>query len=176
MISITKSKMVTKSKKGGIFFTLDAVMAGIVLLMTSLVILSFFSSGPVSSDARVQLDLFGSYIHNTYMEDVDPTIYNLPEDSPYEDLRVHEMIAHLNQESKEENLSTLLTGLDELLLLKSYGVSYKIDNDLIYERRRQPDVDPITNISTSFLTFNEITAAKSFINFGTKNTTITIWN
>lgn len=159
------------NKRGGVFFSLDAILASIILLMTSLVILSFFLSGPVSSDARAQLDVLSSYIFINKIENINPTIYNIGSERDLGDLYVHEMIALLVQRNEEEKVQNFIENIDNFLLLESYGILYELEDNTVYYRPREPLNKATTNISTSFLTYFIYDDSA----YGPLETKVTIW-
>lgn len=144
--------MFIKNKKGGVFFTLDATIAAIILLMTATVLLSFSSSGPVTSDARAQLVTFTDYVFNNQMRDLQESVFGSQDIEKYGDLYVHEMIVEMElDQSKDPH--DLITSLDNLFIPDSYGISYNIGSEQVYYREREPFVEPSINLSSTFLTY-----------------------
>jgi len=83
-----------KSKKGVMFFTVDALMAGVMFTLTVVLILSFILNTPNTIDTRYYIDGYIDYITTTSMKDLNdnyPFIYYDPLEK-YPDLMVHQKV------------------------------------------------------------------------------------
>lgn len=127
-------KKIFKSKKGVTFFTLDTLFAGMIILITIILVLSIYSSRPSAENAFHELNNYMSFLSSTTMRDVRD---NYPVSVPLGleedlDLFVYQKFYKLHEEGEEEILKSLLEDLTSFIIPLHIGFEYAIDEEAIY--------------------------------------------
>ncbi|MGV8162346.1 MAG: hypothetical protein ACP5N2_03390 [Candidatus Nanoarchaeia archaeon] len=163
-------------KKGVMFFTVDALIAGIIFVLTVALLLSFLLNTPESLDAKYYVDGYADYITSTRMSQYNG-VYNFVYYDPQEpnpDTFVYEKI--LLMKSKETHsdatIESFVHNFTLLVIPEHVGIEYKIDNTVIYSRHTQRINKSDVFLSTSIFTF---VTDENNVMYGPNVTKITVW-
>jgi len=154
---------VTKEKKGAMFFTVDAMIAAIVVSITAILVISLYIQKPVTEDTFLVLNNYVDYISNTKM-DTFKNQYRYIYDGQNEtdvDLFVYQKIAKLEIEGNSAIATDFAKNITENvinLVPPQFGFQYYVDNNKIYQRSSGNSADfgeefTQTNISYRILTY-----------------------
>ena len=162
-----------KMKKGSLFFTIDTLIAGFILTTLVLLVLAFVTTTPIIEDTRTVLEEYSNYILNTPMRSVSVFAYTLgTQRVDIRDLRVHQKISLLYHTDRENIAQSFIANLTSRILQEGHGISYYIDDILIYESPKNTDFEQKIELTSRFITYfnhqgNEI---------GPNITTIKVWS
>jgi hypothetical protein len=162
------------NKKGVMFFTVDALMAGIIFSLTVILLLSFMLNVPVAVDANYYLEEYVDYITHTKMSQYRANsviYYDAAEKNP--DLLVYQKILLM----KEQNYPTsTIIGFAEnfsnFVLPDHIGIEYSIDDVVIYTKNPEKKATTDIFLNSALLTF--VIDENSTI-YGPNVTRITLW-
>jgi len=166
--------MVFFNKKGAIFFTLDAFIAGIIIVVTVILVLSIFSSKPAVDDVYLELGKFVDFVSSTSMLQIRDK-YNFVYHDPFEsdlDLFVHQKMFKLVSEGNRTQAEFLIGNLSAFLVPSHIGFKYEFE-DFSYVRGS----DNLARVSVT----NRLLSSFVFINEGIHDvkytvTNITVWS
>jgi hypothetical protein len=144
------------NKKGVMFFTVDALMAGVIFTFTIVLLLSFVLSVPASVDAKYYIDGYVDYVSNTKMSQFKDTYsfiyFDANEQNP--DLFVYQKILLMkNQGYSDEFICSFVANFTNVVVPGHVGVEYRIDDDLICDRHQDRQDKADIYLSTTILTF-----------------------
>jgi hypothetical protein len=161
------------NKRGALFFTLDTLLAGLILAFTIVLMLSLDIQEPIVQDTKRYLDNFVDYITIASMSEVGNTVYpyNVQTEGVF-DLKVHENIHKLYYvDLNETKTQDLIRAAVANFVPEGRGISYTINNDTIFIDD-QNVINPTVHLSFSIITYyrynDEI--------FGPNITQVSIWN
>ncbi|MFT4282835.1 MAG: hypothetical protein ACMXX6_00230 [Candidatus Woesearchaeota archaeon] len=160
-----------KMKKGSLFFTIDTLIAGFILIVLILLVLSFASSSPVNEDTKAALDEYYNYILSTPMRSISINVYTKGTQRPdIRDLRVHEKVSLLMHTERESVATSFVTNITNRILRQGHGVTYQLDNTTIYQSFSEGEkrVELLQKFITYFLYEDQI--------IGPNITTIKVWS
>jgi hypothetical protein len=161
-----------RSKKGVMFFAVDALIAGAILTLTVVLLLSFVLNTPRSIDATYYVNGYVDYITNTKMSEFNGDykfIYNdVNETNP--DIDVYQKI--LIMRSKKINTTSFIENFTSIVLPEHVGVKYEIDGATIYSRLENRVDEADILLTNSLLTF---VVDENNVIYGPNITKVTIW-
>ncbi len=143
------------SKKGSVFFTIDILIAGMVIVATIFIVLSFFSSQPKTQDTIDYLDNYITYISNTRMQQFR-TSYKFIYDDPFEpnpDFRVHQKILLLYNENKTDKINSFIDNFTQIIIPDTIGIQYELNGTILYSRGTEELNYSTAQFSRSILTY-----------------------
>jgi len=149
---------VTIQKKGAMFFTVDAMVAAIVLSITAILVISFYVQEPVTQDTFIVVNNYVDYITDTKMETFTSQyryIYSSQNETDT-DLFVYQKIAKLHMEGKTDIATNFTKNITENiidLVPQQFSFEYYVDGTQIYQRALPNAEYAITNISHRILTY-----------------------
>ncbi len=171
-------KPVTIQKKGALFFTVDAMIAAVVLSFTAILLISFYTQEPITQDTFDVLNNYVDYITDTQMNTYSTQyryIYSGQNDSD-QNLFVYQKIAKLYLEGNTELATSFANNITENvigLVPPQFGFEYYIDENPVYRRNVGSSEYVVTNISHRILTY--FTLNNNTV-IGPHITRITIWS
>jgi hypothetical protein len=168
-----------KNKKGVMFFTVDALMAGVIFTFTVVLLLSFMLKVPVSVDAKYYLDEYTDYVSNTKMSQFKSTskiYYDAQEQNP--DMLIYQKILLMKYNGySDATITSFVENFSSFVLPKHIGVEYKLDDVIIYSRNGTGAGEISINksdiyLSTSILTF---VVDENNVLYGPNVTRLAVW-
>ncbi|MCF7866803.1 hypothetical protein K9L67_01975 [Candidatus Woesearchaeota archaeon] len=164
-------------KRGASFFTIDAMIAGLIIVAAVTALFSSYISKPEIEDVQTVLNNYVDYISTTKMKFFTQknTMIYYDENEPHPDYSVHQKIAYLWDTGTEENRNksrNFLKNFTDVMIPKQFGFRYKYKNEIIYNYSTNIQ-NPIINISMNLATFY-IDDSENFI--GPETTRIEIWS
>jgi hypothetical protein len=163
-----------KNKKGVMFFTVDALMAGIIFALTVILLLSFMVNVPVAVDANYYLEEYVDYITHTRMSQyrVNSVIYyDSAEKNP--DLLVYQKILLMKEQNyPQTTIIGFIANFSNFVLPEHIGIEYEIDDAVIYSRHPEKKATTDIYLNTVLLTF--VVDENSTV-YGPNVTRITLW-
>jgi len=150
-----------RKKRGALFFTVDTMVAGIILTLTIIMIVSMYIREPVTQDTYVSLVNYANYITTTQMKDFRNQYRYIYNDPNEEDMNffVYQKIFKLHKEGKANIAQDLVKNISEnieSLVPDNFGISYTLNYSStefdIYRRGTSVDNFAITNLSIKILT------------------------
>lgn len=158
-------------KRGSLFFTVDTLIAGIIIVFTAIVLLGVTSSDPVIGETVFKIKDFSSYMFDTQMIDVSFNVYQgNRQNVSIRNLHLHEMVSMLYHLEDASAATQLVSNAVSQNLEEEVGFMYTIDNTTIY--KRSIDSQGVnTNMTNSFITFFNYEGGL----VGPNVTKITIW-
>jgi hypothetical protein len=167
---------VRRERKGVMFFTVDALIAGVIFVLTVSFLLSFLLNKPQTTDIQFYLNGYSDYIINTKMEQFTGNydfVYYDP-DEPNPSLAVYQKVLLMTESGRYpfSTVQSFVQNFSGVLIPEHVGVEYKIDSRVIYSRHADRVGDAKVLLTTSMLTFavDENNAV-----YGPNVTTITVW-
>lgn len=160
------------NKRGALFFTLDTLIAGMILSLTIVLALNLSVDGPRLDDTKKSLDNLHDYLLFTDMSQVGQIIYPYNvQNEGVATLKAHEQIHNLYVvQGNDTKAQSFITNIVRNIIPEGRGISYTLNNNTIY-LDNQNVVNPRINISMNLLTYyrhnDEV--------FGPNITRITIW-
>lgn len=148
-------------KRGALFFTVDTMIAGIVLTLTIIMVVSMSIREPVTQDTYVTVVNYVDYLTKTQMKDFRNQYRYIYDDSNETDpnLYVYQKIYKLQVEGKgvlAQDLVRNITERIESLVPDNFGMRYTIEYASteydIYQRSTLRDSHAQTNLTTKLLT------------------------
>ena len=167
-----------KRKSGAVFFTLDTLIAGLIVLVTIILIFSIYSSRPAAEDTFHELNNYMSFISSTTLREVREEYYNWYEVPPLSsddlDLYVHQKVYKMFLDNDTVNASHLVGNLSLVIIPAHFGFEYVVNDSVIFlmnNHTREHELEK-TSITNRILTFyiNE----SDYIHLTTTN--ITVWS
>lgn len=165
---------VFKGKKGALFFTIDTIIASLIVTLTIIIVVSFYTNKPVTEDSKLVLDNFATYITSTTIRQISTQsnfIYFDPNETE-QDLYVYQKISSLVHSGNTLIAAGLAQNITNVALPAHYGIAYSIDNTTIYQRQSIDDAGTTTNLTTRILTIY-LNASGELI--GPNSTKISVW-
>ncbi len=160
------------NKRGALFFTLDTLIAGLMLAFTIVLIFNINIETPMVQDTTRHLSNLVDFLTITEMSKVSFIIYPYNVDvEGVGNLQVHEHIHNLYVEGEFAKLENFTNNIILGTLPESRGVSISIDDETIYIDDRNV-INPIINLSMHFITHYVHNDSVR----GPNVTTVTIWN
>ena len=159
-------------KRGAIFFTIDAMIAGIIFALTVIVLLSLYVNQPVVEDTMDATQNYISYITETQMYQFRSSykfIYDDPNESQTQ-FPIYQKIAWLVANGSMDNSKSFIDNFTKLVLPDQFGIQYKIDNLIIYERPSSQEIK--TNLSFRLMTY----FPADNTTYGPNITQVSIWS
>jgi hypothetical protein len=142
------------NKKGSLFFTIDTLIAGFILTLLVLLLMSFITSSPVVEDTKFVLDEYSNHILTTEMRSVSIFVYTLGTQRPdIRNLKIHEKIALLANTDRLNIAQSFLNNLTPRIVQEGHGISYFVDDILIYESIKNPEFEQKIELTTKFMTY-----------------------
>ena len=165
-----------KGKKGMMFFTVDALMAGVMFTLTVVLILSFILYTPNTVDTRYYIDGYIDYITTTSMKDlIDnyPFIYYDPLEK-YPDLMVHQKVLLMDSSGlySDDTIRSFVENFTSFIVPEHVGVEYSIGNEVIYCRHEDRKENADIFLTNSILTF---VVDENNVMYGPNITKISVW-
>jgi hypothetical protein len=167
---------VKRMRKGVMFFTVDALIAGVILTLTVAFLLSFFVEKPMATDAKFYLDGYTDYVVNTQMSKFTSKyngVYTDPEE-PNPSLPIYQKVLLMtsNQKYSFTTTQSFVANVTNIVIPEHVGVEYKIDDVIIYSRHadRLPKAKML--LTNSMLTF---AVDENNVIYGPNVTKITVW-
>ncbi|MGV8168924.1 MAG: hypothetical protein ACP5N3_02605 [Candidatus Nanoarchaeia archaeon] len=161
-------------KRGVLFFTVDALIAGVILTLTVILLLSFLLKTPYSVDAKYYIDGYSDYILNTKMNQFRGNyqfVYYDPNE-PTPNIYVYEKILYMQYNGyPSATITSFIENFTSITLPEHVGVEYKLGNDVLYSRHTNRINDSDIYLSQSIFTF----VADENTIYGPNVTKITIW-
>lgn len=162
-------------KKGVMFFTIDALMAGVIFTFTIVLLLSFVLSVPPAVDAKYYIDGYVDYVSNTKMNQFKDTYsfiyYDENEQNP--DLFVYEKILLMkNAGYDDEVIYSFIENFTNVVVPGHVGVEYSIDDEVIYSRHDERLANADIYLSTPILTF---VVGENNVLYGPNVTKLSVW-
>lgn len=146
------------SRKGAAFFTIDAIIAGAVFLLSIVFIFSFYVQSPNIEDTQIILDNYVEYISQTKLSnfyDLNRHIYQI-DGNPREHFTVHQEVAYLYELGDKANATAFLENVTNETFPKKFGVAYEYNDEVIYSQNGTTPYNAIkTNLTAHILTFFE---------------------
>lgn len=168
--------MSSQNKKGLIFFTADSLIAGGIFVATVVILLAFYSEGPVASDTKTISNELVDYITETDIHTIN-TQYKYMYFQPNDNLsnhKIHERIAYHVDSGIENDINrsrNLLEHIVNRTVPLRFGFEYVYDNVSVFNRT-SPNV-PRTNLTASIATFY-LNEDKNLV--GPKLTEVRVWS
>ena len=166
---------VKRMRKGVMFFTVDALIAGIILTLTMAFLLSFFVDKPVVTDAKFYLDGYSNYIVNTNMSQFKSYtfIYKDPVE-PNPSLSVYQKVLLMvsTQNYSFNTTQSFVENFSKVIIPEHVGIEYKIDERVIYSRHNDTLSQAKMVLTTSMLTF---VVDENNVMYGPNVTKISVW-
>jgi hypothetical protein len=167
---------VKRVRKGVMFFTVDALIAGVILTLTVAFLLSFVLNKPATTDAKFYLNSVTDYITHTEMYQFNGSYkfvyYDSAESNP--SMPIYQKILLMKSSSKYAlvNVSDFVKNFSLLILPEHVGLRYELDNVLIYSRHEDRVSDAKMSLTTSLLTY---ALDENNVLYGPSVTKITVW-
>jgi hypothetical protein len=170
--------IIKRGKSGAVFFTLDTLIAGLIIVVTIMLVMSIYSSKPVVEDAYHELSNYINFVSRTTMQEVRDK-YQFAYNNPYEEdleLYVYQKVYKLVLEDNLSAAEELVVNLTNFIVPMHLGFSYSIGEDFIIH---EVNKDLLTNdfaktsLTSRLLTFyiNDSVGGNLFIN----TTVISLW-
>ncbi len=161
-------------KRGVMFFTVDALMAGVIFTFTVVLLLSFLLKVPISTDAKYYLDGYVDYVTTTKMSQYRVTsriYYDQNERNP--NMLVYQKILLMKGRGySNETIYSFLDNISGFILPRHIGVEYKLDDEIIYSRHADTIDGASIYLTTDLLTF---VIDENNVMYGPNITTVTVW-
>jgi hypothetical protein len=163
-------------KRGVMFFTVDALIAGVILILTVVLLFSFLLNEPQSIDVTYYSTSYVDYITNTKMSQFN-SAYSFIYYDPNElnpNLFVYEKIFLMKSTGaySDTTIASFVDNFTSVVIPEHVGVEYKIDNNVIYLRHEDRRSNADILLSTSVFTFVE---DENKVIYGPSVTKITVW-
>ena len=166
-----------QTKRGSSFFTIDAMIAGMIIVAVITSIFSFYISKPETEDVQTTLNNYVLYITQTkmkYFNEKNPLIY-YDENETQPDATAIQKIAYLWDKGDSENRTkarAFIANITNRRIPKQFGFAYIYENDTLYNYSSN-SFNPTINITVNVATFY-LNDTKDFI--GPKLTKIRMWS
>ncbi|MFP4567795.1 MAG: hypothetical protein ACLFN8_02530 [Candidatus Woesearchaeota archaeon] len=162
------------NKKGATFFTIDTLIAGLIILVTIILVLSIFTSKPVVEDTYHDLNNYVTFLASTTMRDVRDN-YQFAYNAAFEDdldLFVYQKVYKLYLEGDVSEAHSLIANLTGFVVPHHLGFSYTVGDFEVFSRNEDLLDFAKTSLTSRLLTFyfNESDFTTSLT-----TTNITIW-
>jgi hypothetical protein len=168
-------KIFTQDKKGVMFFTVDALMAGVIFTLTVVLLLSFILNTPKSIDAKYYIEGYISYVTSTSMKELSNN-YKFVYYDPLEknqDLMVYQKVLLMkNGAYSDEFITSFVENFTSFVVPAHVGVEYSIDGEVIYSRHTDRIDGASIYLSNSILTF---AIDENNVMYGPNITKLTVW-
>ena len=163
-----------KNKKGATFFTLDTLIAGLIIIVTLILVLSIYLSKPVIEDIHHDLNNYANFITTTTMKEVRDNYHFAYNDAFEEDLElyVYQKAYKLIQEDEKEKAIGLIRDLTTYTFPNHIGIEYAVGDEIIYFANEQRRGLAKSSITTRILTFY----VEDNENVELTTTNITVWS
>ncbi|MFT4261463.1 MAG: hypothetical protein ACMXX9_03450 [Candidatus Woesearchaeota archaeon] len=159
------------NKRGALFFTLDTLIAGIILSLTIVLALNLSVDGPRLDDTQANLQNLYDYLMFTDMDAVGLIYEYDAQNEGVGSLKVHEQIHNLYiNQGNETKANDFIRNIVRQIIPEGRGISYTLNNDTIF-LDNQNVINPRINISMNLLTYYRYNDEV----FGPNITRITIW-
>jgi hypothetical protein len=164
------------NKKGVMFFTVDALMAGVIFTFTVVLLLSYMLNVPVSVDAKYYVDGYTDYITNTKMSQYKSTsriYFDAQEKNP--EIAIYQKILLMKSRGySDAAIESFVANISSFVLPNQIGVEYSIDGKPIWARHNSTEELDRANIylTTDLLTF---VIDENNVVYGPNVTTVTVW-
>ena len=165
-------------KRGASFFTIDAMIAGLILVAAITTLFSTYINKPEIEDVQTVLINYVEYITTTkmnYFNKINPAIY-YDENEKHPDYTINQKVAYL-WDSEDETLrnksKSFVKNFTDTIVPKQFGVKYIYEDTVIYNHTIAPDEQPIINLTINIATFY-INDTKDLV--GPKTTKVILWS
>lgn len=171
MVSIIK-----RGKSGAVFFTLDTLIAGLIVTVTIMLVMSIYSSRPVVEDTYHELNNFLSFLASTTMKDVRDKYQFAYDDAYEEDLelfvyqKVYKML--IEDGGDTARASVLVANLTRFVVPSHLGFEYVVNDTIIYEDNLERLDYARTSLTGRILTYY----VDDSLDIHITTTNITIWS
>ena len=166
-----------KRKSGAVFFTLDTLIAGLIVLVTIMLIFSIHSSRPVVEDSFHEISNYMNFISSTTMRDVRNEYsnwYSLPEISTFElDLYVHQMIYKMYLEGETASATKLVGNLSPVIIPNHFGFEYAVGDFVVYQQNNDTRENNLERVSVTNRLLTFFVNETGHVHITTTN--ITVW-
>lgn len=162
-----------KNKSGAVFFTLDTLIAGLIIVVTLILVLSIYSSRPVIEDTYHDLNNYMNFLTRTTMKDVRDN-YDSAYKNPFEedlDLYVYQKVYKLYLQGNETEARNLVGNLSPIIIPSHMGFEYAVGDDVVFRMNENRLSVARTSITNRLLTF---VVNDSVVHLTTTN--ITVWS
>lgn len=172
-----KKLRVFRKKKGVMFFTVDALMAGIIFTLTVVLLFSYILNAPKTVDTKYYIDSYIDYITSASMNDLSSNyqfIYNDPQEKNPDAMVYQKILIMKNQGYSDELIQDFVKNFTSYIVPHHVGVEYVLDGELVYA---QNNLSGRINSSNVFLTTSILTFAvdENNVLYGPNITKISIW-
>lgn len=164
------------NKRGAIFFTIDTLIAGLIILVTIILALSIHSSKPVVEDMYHELNRLVSFLSSNTMRDVRDRysfayVYSSDEDL---ELTIYEMVYKLYLEQGVDSARALVANMSSIVVPSHVGVVYSVGDVVIYSTNQERFSFARSSITNRLLTYYVNSSSEDFDVLLT-TTNITVW-
>lgn len=166
-----------QTKRGASFFTIDAMIAGMIIVAVITSIFSFYISRPETEDVQTVLNNYVLYITETkmsYFNDKNRVIYYDPNETRPDSTAIQK-IAYLWDAGGLENQTKargFIENITKRQIPPQFGIEYIYENVSIYNYSTN-SYDPTINLTVNVATFY-LNDSNDFI--GPKLTQIRLWS
>jgi hypothetical protein len=167
--------LIIRDKKGATFFTLDTMIAGFVILVTIILVMSVYTSKPVVEDTYYELNNYMQFLSSTTMRDVRDN-YQFAYSNSFErdlDSYVYQKVYKLYLEDNMSEATRLIGNLTGFVVPEHLGFEYAVGSDVVYATNVDQRKFAKTSLTSRLITyyFNE---SDSSIKLTTTN--VTVWS
>ncbi|MCF7871428.1 hypothetical protein K9L97_00155 [Candidatus Woesearchaeota archaeon] len=141
-------------KKGASFFTVDAMIAGVIIIAAITLILAATISRPKIESTQQILNNYIDYITNTkidYYNKKNRVIYYNPNE-PHPEFTITQKIAYLVDNDQTETATSFIKNFSKLTIPKQISFRYIYENQTIYTQENEI-ITPTINLTTNIPTF-----------------------
>lgn len=170
-----KVSPIIRDKRGATFFTLDTLIAGFIILVTIILIMSIHTSKPVVEDTYYELNNYMQFLSSTTMREVRDDYQFAYSDSFERDLDsyVYQKAYKLYLEGNESQARSLIGNLTGFIIPEHLGFEYVVGDVVLYVMNENQRKFAKTSLTNRLITYyyNE---SDSSIQLTTTN--VTIWS
>lgn len=163
-----------KGKRGAIFFTLDTLIAGLIIVVTLILVLSIYTSRPVVEDTYHDLSNYMNFLTSTTMRAVRDN-YDTPYQNPNEqdlDLYIYQKVYKLYLENNLSEARSLVGNLSTIIIPAHMGFRYDVADVNVFSMNTQRINVATTSVTNRLLTF--VVNDTGGVHITTTN--ITVWS
>ena len=163
-----------KSRRGAIFSTLDTLIAGLIIVVTLILVLSIYTSRPVVEDTYHDLSNYMNFLTSTTMRAVRDN-YDTAYQNPHEqdlDLYIYQKVYKLYLEDNLDEARSLVGNLSTIIIPAHMGFRYDVADETIFSMNTQRYSVATTSVTNRLLTF--VVNDTGSVHITTTN--ITVWS